>query len=77
MKAIWRAWKGFSHRLIKAQNWFLAASVYVTALAPVALVFKVIGKKLVSPPTPSVDEDSYFTPVQDPQLDMKRAERMF
>lgn len=76
-KRIWRAWKGFSHKLIAAQNAVLMAGVYIFAVAPVALVFKLTGKRLVQPPAIDPEADSYWEKRDDEPFDMDKAQRMF
>jgi hypothetical protein len=77
MKAIWRRWKAFAHRLIDYQNRFLMGVVYVTAVAPVALVFKLMGRKLLDRGPADESQESYWVERTEPPLDMKRASRMF
>ncbi|MED5369756.1 MAG: hypothetical protein VX899_01965 [Myxococcota bacterium] len=76
-KVIWKAWKGFSHKLISAQNAILMAAVYIFAVAPVAVVFKLIGKRLVSPPEIDPEAESYWEAKEDGRFDMEKAQRMF
>ncbi len=77
MKSVWRAWKGFAHKIIAAQNWLLMAWVYFFAVAPVALVLKLIGKPLVRRPLIDAQADSYWEDKTDGPLTMDRAARMF
>ena len=46
-KAMWRAQHAFLHGLIQTQNRILMAVTYLIAIAPVALVFKLMGKRLL------------------------------
>ncbi len=77
MKAIWRGWKRFAHRLISAQNWLLMALVYWFAVMPVALGLRILRHRLVQPVNQDADADSYWEPRSDGPLDMARAQRMF
>ena len=77
MKVIWRRWKGFAHRLVNAQNRFLMGVVYVVAVAPVALVFRLLGTQLIDRAAADPDAETFWVPRAEPQLDMKRASRMF
>jgi hypothetical protein len=74
-KAMWRAQHAFLHGLIQTQNRILMAVTYLIAIAPVALVFKLMGKRLL-PEVPR-DAESYWIPRDDGPLDMDRAQRMF
>lgn len=76
-KRIWRAWKGFSHKLIAAQNAVLMALVYIFAVAPVAAVFKLTGKRLVQPAPIDPEAESYWEKREDEPFDMDKAQRMF
>ncbi|MCB9764894.1 MAG: hypothetical protein H6739_34275 [Alphaproteobacteria bacterium] len=77
MKRIWRAWKGLAHRIITAQNYVLMAIVYWVALAPVALVLKLVRHEVV-PAAPEQDpEGSFWQQRRVPPLDMDRASRMY
>ena len=77
MKSVWRAWKGLAHRIIKAQNWILMAWVYCFAVAPVALVLKLIGHSLVRRPAIDTQVETYWEERRDGPLTMDRAARMF
>ena len=76
-KAIWRAWKGFSHKLMAAQNAVLMAGVYLLAITPVAIFFKLTGKRLVHPPAVDPNAESYWEKRDDEPFDMDKAQRMF
>lgn len=76
-KYIWRAWKGFSHKLISAQNAVLMSFVYIFAVAPVAAFFKLTGKRLVQPPRIDPEAESYWEKRDDEPFDMDKAQRMF
>ncbi len=77
MKAIWRRWKGFAHRLIEVQNRLLMGVVYVAAVAPVALCFKVLGRKMIDRGPPDPEAETFWTKRAEPQLSMDRAAKMF
>lgn len=77
MKTVWRAWKGIAHRIITAQNWILMSLVYVVAVAPVALVLRVVGKQVVKPPQPPGEDGSFWEPLEDGPMTMDRANRMY
>lgn len=76
MKGIWRAWKGFAHKLISAQNFVLMSGVYWFAVAPMAIFLKLIRFKLISTPEVSEAEASYWES-KSGTLSMDRAQRMF
>ena len=77
MKAIWRRWKGFAHHLINYQNRFLMGVVYVTAVAPVAMGFKLLGRKMIDRGPADPEAETYWQTRTEPPLDMARAARMF
>ena len=77
MKVIWGKWKGFAHRLIDWQNRILMALVYILAVAPVGLVFKLMGRRLLDRAEPEEGAASYWQERSEPALDMERARRMF
>lgn len=77
MKVIWRRWKGLAHHLIEYQNRFLMAVVYVVAVAPVAIAFKLAGRKMLDRGPADPDAETYWIARTEPPLDMERAARMF
>lgn len=77
MKAIWRAWKGVAHRIIQAQNWALMSIVYWLALAPVAVLIRLSGRKVVPVEGGPDASGSFWIPRTDGVMGMDRANRMF
>ena len=75
-KIIWRHWKGFAHKLIKAQNWFLMALVYWGAVAPVAVMMKLRGRRLLDRTLGDESADSFWVPREDGPYTMDRSQHM-
>ncbi len=77
MKAIWRRWKGFAHRLIETQNRFLMGFVYVIAVSPIAGGFKLLRRPMIDRGPADPDAETYWLERTEPQLTMDRATKMF
>ena len=77
MKAIWRRWKGFAHRLIDYQNRLLMAFVYVLAVAPTAVAFKLLRRPMLDRGPAEAEAETFWKERTEPPLDMQRARRMF
>ena len=75
-KQIWRGWKGFAHRIIAAQNWFLMAMVYVTAVAPVAVMMKLFRRPLLDRSLGDEGAESYWIPREDGPYTMEKSKHM-
>ncbi len=76
-KSMWRWQHAFLRAVIGLQNWVLMAVVYVIAIAPVALVLKVLQQDLMFRGETEPGRDTYWIPRKDEPFDMERARRMF
>lgn len=75
MKSIWRSWKRFTHNINHVISVVLMTFVYVVAVAPVAMGFKIfrpdpIDRGLGDPAAPT-----YGLPVRIEYQDIRRAQR--
>jgi len=75
-KQIWRGWKAFAHRLIAAQNWFLMAMVYVTAVAPVAIMMKLFRRRLLDRSLGDESAESFWIERDDGPYTMEKSQHM-
>lgn len=75
-KAIWRRWKGFAHRLISAQNWFLMCLVYWGSVAPIAILMKTFAKPLLDRGLGPDDASSFWIDRDDGPMTMEQASHM-
>jgi hypothetical protein len=75
-KQIWRGWKGFTHKIIAVQNWFLMAVVYITAVAPVAIMMKLFRRELLDRGLGDEDAESYWIPREDGPYTMEQSQHM-
>ena len=76
-KRLWWLWKGLAHELISAQNWVLMAFVYWVAVAPIAVIFKLIQRRPADEIAEPATTDTFWIERSAPPLTMKRAKRMF
>ena len=76
-KGLWRWQHAFLYALIGLQNRLLMKNVYLTAVLPVAIVFKVLRRDLMDRGDPEQPGSSYWVPRKEEPLTMDRARRMF
>ena len=75
MKAVWRRWKTFTHSLNYVISWVLMTFVYVVAVAPVAIGFKVFRPDPIDRGLGDPSADSYGLPAKIEPQDIRRAQR--
>ena len=75
-KQIWRGWKRVTHKIIAAQNWFLMAMVYITAVAPVAILMRLFARPLLDRSLGDEDAESYWIPREDGPYTMEKSQHM-
>lgn len=75
MKSMWRAWKGFTHNLNHVISVVLMTFVYVVAVAPVAIGFKIFRPDPIDRGLGDPAADSYGRSVQMKGQDIRRAQR--
>jgi len=76
-KSMWRWQHAFLHAVIGLQNWVLMALVYVIAVAPTAVVLKILQRDLMFRGETEAGRDTYWIPRDEKTFDMERARRMF
>lgn len=76
MKRLWYAEQRGIHGIIGLQNKLLMTIVYLIAIFPVAVILKLMGKRLIDAPLER-GKDSYWEPCDDGSLTIDRAKRMF
>jgi hypothetical protein len=76
MKRLWYAEQSAIHGLIGFQNKLLMTIVYLIAIFPVAVILKLMGKRLIDAPLER-GKESYWEPCDDGPLTIDRAKRMF
>ncbi len=76
-KSLWRWQHAFMHAVISLQNRVLMTVVYVVAMAPVAILFKLFRQDLLHRGDPEQPGSSYWVPRTDDPVTMDRARRMF
>ena len=76
-KSLWRWQHAFLRALIGLQNRLLMTIVYVVAMLPVAIMFKVLRQDLLDRGEPAQPGSSYWIPRSDGPITMERARRMF
>lgn len=75
MKAVWRRWKAFTHSLNHVISWVLMTFVYVVAVAPVAMGFKVFRPDPIDRGLGDPNAESYGLPARIEAQDIRRAQR--
>ena len=76
-KTLWLAWNDrVIHNILKAQNTFLMGIVWLVALAPLAILLRLAGRRLLdrAPPQQSA---SHWLPRSGQPMQMKEASRQF
>ncbi len=77
MKTIWKGWKGFAHKLVAGQSWFLMAIVYIFAVGPVSLFIKLDASRRLDRGPADPDAATYQVKVERPPQDVRRAQRPY
>jgi len=75
MKRLWYAEQRGIHALIRFQNKFLMSIVYLIAIFPVAVILKLMGRRLIDAPLVR-GKASYWEPCNQGSLTIDRAKRM-
>lgn len=75
MKAMWRSWKGFTHSLNHVISVVLMTFVYVVAVAPVAIGFKIFRPDPTDRGLGDPHADSWGGPVGMASQDIRRSQR--
>lgn len=75
LKTLWRSWKRAVHGLNTAISLTLMTVVYVVAMAPVALGFRVFRPDALDRGLGSPDATTFWKPVGDLRQDVRRAQR--
>jgi hypothetical protein len=75
MKRLWYAEQRGLHGVIAFQNKLLMTIVYLIAIFPTAVIFKLIGKRLIDAPLER-GKESYWEPCSEGPLTIDRAKRM-
>jgi hypothetical protein len=75
MKAIWRSWKRFTHNLNHVISLVLMTFVYVVAVSPVALGFKIFRPDPIDRGLGDPGCDTYAQPVRMERQDIRRSQR--
>ena len=75
LKGAWRGWKAGTHALVKGQSWLLMALAYGVAIAPTALIFKVIRPDALDEGPADPKATSYGRPVAARPQDIRSAQR--
>lgn len=75
MKSIWRGWKRVVHSLNHVISVVLMTVVYVTAVAPVALGFKMFRPDPIDRGLGDPSADTFGQPVKMGRQDVSRAQR--
>ena len=75
MKTVWRRWKGFTHNLNHVISVVLMTFVYVVAVAPVAMGFKIARPDPIDRGLGDPGAASFGQPVRIPRQDIRRAQR--
>lgn len=75
LKTIWRNWKRFAHGINGAIAWVLMSIVYVTAMFPVAMGFRVFKPDALDRGLGDPEATSHWLPVPGEPQDVRRAQR--
>ena len=75
MKTMWRRWKGFVHNLNHVISLVLMTFVYVFAVAPVAMGFKIFRPDPIDRGLGDPNAESYGQPTRMELQDIRRAQR--
>ena len=75
MKSMWRGWKGVVHNINHVISVVLMTFVYVVAVAPVSIGFKVFRPDPIDRGLGDPSADTYGQPVRLEHQDIRRAQR--
>ena len=75
LKTMWRGWKRFTHRINDVISVVLMTFVYVTAVAPVAMGFKIFRPDPIDRGLGDPRAETWSTPVAMSRHDVSRAQR--
>lgn len=75
LKTLWRNWKRFTHRINDVISVVLMTVVYVTAVAPVSLGFKIARPDPIDRGLGDPRAESWAKPVAMDRQDVRRAQR--
>ncbi len=77
MKTIWRGWKSAVHRLNEGIAFVLMSIVYITAVGPVALGFKLFKPDALDRGLGDPSWKTYGLPTRIERQDVSRAQRPY
>jgi len=75
LKTMWRGWKRFTHGINDVISVVLMTFVYITAVAPVSLGFKIARPDPIDRGLGDPHADSWSQPVAMTRQDVRRAQR--
>jgi len=75
MKRIWKSWKRGVHRINTVISVVLMTVVYVTAMFPVAIGFKLFKPDALDRGLGDEDSNSYWIKINRERQDVRRAQR--
>ena len=75
LKTMWRGWKRFTHRINDVISVVLMTFVYVTAVAPVSLGFKIFRPDPIDRGLGDPHAETWAKPVAMERHDVRRAQR--
>lgn len=77
-KTLWLGWnERVVHSILKAQNTVLMGIVWILGLAPIAIVFRLTGRRLLDRAPPPAQAGSHWLPRAGTPMTMKEASRQF
>jgi len=77
-KTLWLAWNDrVIHNILKAQNTVLMGVVWLLALAPLAILLRLAGRRLLDRAPPPQQAGSHWLPRSGQPMQMKEASRQF
>ncbi len=76
-RRMWVGWNVVVRGIVTAQSRLLMAVTWIVGLAPVALVMKAMGRRMLDRSPADPNAPSYRTTRDPKPLDMDRAARMF
>ena len=77
-KILWLGWnERVVHGILKAQNTFLMGIVWLLGLAPIAIAFRLLGRRLLDRAPPPAQAQSHWLPRAGAPMTMKEAARQF
>ncbi len=76
-KQMWLHWQGVTAGILFVQNAILMLVAYVAGVGPVAIGFRVLGRKLIDTKPADPSAASYWVPRSGKPQSMDEANRMF